>query len=175
MNQQTGSTPEKILGESGYCFEECDCFCGAYLNSFNKAILEETKLEISLQEVIHSNVSWYIDRSIDNSGLDGLLIDAPFGVYILWHKNDYCNFHERFHMKALYVGKGKPKRRVAHHWATKNTADEMLIYFTFYACSNRVSKYIEQLLLDIYDFPMNKSENSGTATLCAYFSQDEVD
>jgi len=174
MNKQTDNISETTEDDK-YCFAECDCCCDTHLDSFDKAILKETRLEVTLQDVTHSNISWYIDRSMDDSGLKSLLIDDSFGVYILWHKNDYCNEHERFHMKALYAGKGPPKRRLTHHWATKNTADEMLIYFTFYACSNRVSKYIEQLLLDIYDFPMNKSENSGTATLCAHFSQSEVD
>lgn len=175
MNNKTHSTPDHTLEEDGYCFNECDCCCGEHPDSFDKAILEETKFQATLEEITHSNISWYTDRSMDNSGLVGLAIDEPDGIYILWHKNDYCNVHGLFHMKALYVGKGKPKRRLKIHWATKNTADEMLIYFTFYACSNRASKYIEQLLLDIYDLPMNKYENNGTATLCAYFSQNEVD
>lgn len=51
----------------------------------------------------------------------------------------------------------------------------MLIYFTFFPCENRRSKFIEQLLLDIYYLPLNTAENSGTTKLCAYFSQFEVD
>ncbi|HCP82406.1 MAG TPA: hypothetical protein DIT67_12810 [Octadecabacter sp.] len=78
-------------------------------------------------------------------------------------------------MQALYVGKGDANKRLRHHWKTKNTEEQMLIYFTFFPCENRKAKYIELLLLDIYDLPLNKSENSGTATLCAYFSQFEVD
>jgi hypothetical protein len=78
-------------------------------------------------------------------------------------------------MKGLYVGKGDAAKRLRHHWKTKDTAEEMIIYFTFFACENRKAKYIEQLLLDTYDLPLNRAENTGTETLCAYFTQSEVD
>ncbi|MBL3562850.1 hypothetical protein [Rhodovulum sulfidophilum] len=112
---------------------------------------------------------------MDDSGLDSVKFAEKEGVYILWHKSDYCTEHELFHMKGLYVGKGDVAKRLRQHWKTKNTAEEVLIYFTFLPCENRKSKYIEQLLLDIYDLPLNTAENIGTETLCAYFTQSEVD
>jgi hypothetical protein len=51
----------------------------------------------------------------------------------------------------------------------------MLIYYSFYPCENRIAKYLEQLLLDTYDFPLNKSENRGNKKLCAYYFQSQVD
>lgn len=51
----------------------------------------------------------------------------------------------------------------------------MIIYFTFFPCENRKAKYIEQLFLDIYDLPLNTVENKGSETMCAYFTQSEVD
>lgn len=94
---------------------------------------------------------------------------------MLWHKNDYCDRHQKFHMKALYVGKGGIKWRIPHHWRTKNTSNEMLIYFSFTEIENRMAKYIEQLFLDLYHFPLNRSENPGTRLLCMYCDQGEVD
>ncbi len=175
VNEESSLERSETTAADAHCFSECDCSCRDQLGAFNKTVFEETKIEVTLQELTHSNISWYTDRSMDDSGLSGMLINEPYGVYILWHKNDYCNVHDRFHMKALYAGKGNPKRRLTHHWETKNTADEMLIYFSFFPCRNRISKYLEQLLLDTYDFPMNRSENKGKLTLCAYFSQGEVD
>ncbi len=96
-------------------------------------------------------------------------------MYILWHKDDYCPSHEMFHMKALYVGKGNQATRLRAHWKTRNFSEEMLVYFSFYPTTNRIAKYIEQLLLDTYQVPHNAAENVGTARLCAYFSQWEVD
>jgi hypothetical protein len=53
--------------------------------------------------------------------------------------------------------------------------EEMLIYVTHVELCNRVAKYIEQLFLDLFDFPYNKRENPGTRKLCAHLSQSEVD
>jgi hypothetical protein len=97
------------------------------------------------------------------------------GLYILWLKDDYCEIHNMYHMKSLYVGKGYIKDRFVDHWKTKNFSDELLIYWTYVKMKNRQIKYYEQLLMDIYKFPFNKHENFGTNKLCTYFTQTEVD
>lgn len=112
---------------------------------------------------------------MDDCGLDGVKFAKKGGVYVLWYKNNYCPEHEQYHMKGLYVGKGDAAKRLRHHWKTKNTIEQILIYYTFFPCENRKAKYVEQLLLDIYNLPLNKVENTGTEKLCAYFSQSEVD
>ncbi|MCU0731060.1 MAG: hypothetical protein MUE84_05670 [Hyphomonas sp.] len=157
------------------CFAECECSCGDNATTFDKLIAEETNFGITLYDVTHAGIHWYTDKSMDDSGLDGVTFAEQEGVYILWHKNDYCPEHDLFHMKGLYVGKGDAAKRLRHHWKTKNMAEEMIIYFTFFACENRKAKYIEQLLLDTYDLPLNRAENTGTKTLCAHFTQSEVD
>jgi hypothetical protein len=78
-------------------------------------------------------------------------------------------------MKSLYVGKGAFARRFIAHWREKSLVEEMLVYWTFTPMPNRQAKYYEQLLLDLFDFPLNSSENSGEQTLCAHFTQDQVD
>lgn len=102
-------------------------------------------------------------------------VDDKEGVYILWHKNEYCVEHDLFHMKGLYVGKGRIQKRIADHFFKKEFSDEMLIYFTYLELPNRISKYIEQLMLDTFRIPYNKNENTGKENLCAYFTQTEVD
>jgi hypothetical protein len=97
------------------------------------------------------------------------------GIYVLWHKNDYCADHELFHMSALYIGKGAIPFRLRSHWQFKSFAEQQLVYWTYVELPNRQAKYVEQLLLDTYSIPFNVSENPGTHRLCAYFSQSEVD
>ena len=102
-------------------------------------------------------------------------MDRKEGVYTLWHKSDYCAEHDRFHMTALYVGKGNIGKRLRDHWKNKDFSEQLLIYFTYLELPNRFSKYMEQLLLDLYKWPYNKAENTGTRLLCAHLTQFEVD
>lgn len=97
------------------------------------------------------------------------------GFMSFWHKDDYCCVHDRFHMRALYVGKGMIEQRLLQHWKDKDFSEEMLVYWTSLEMPNRQAKYVEQLLLDLYKFPHNKSENKGRGLLCAHFEQVEVD
>jgi hypothetical protein len=78
-------------------------------------------------------------------------------------------------MRALYIGKGHIGNRLMAHWKQKDFSDEMLVYWTFINLPNRQAKYCEQLLLDIYKTPLNKSETTGTLHLCAHLTQCEVD
>lgn len=97
------------------------------------------------------------------------------GLYLLWHKDDYCGVHGLYHMRALYVGKGLIRGRILAHWKAKDFSEEMLVYWTFVEMQNRAAKYYEQVLLDTYSFPQNRAENHGGARLCAYLTQHEVD
>jgi hypothetical protein len=156
------------------CFD-CGCSCGVVGAKFDEMAAAEMRTPPSLDDLCRTNIAYYCDRTID----DILVRDWPLtkrsGVYILWHKDEYCDVHQRFHMRALYVGKGAFDARILDHWASKPTADIQLIYFSYLDLPNRIAKYVEQLLLDVYDLPLNVSENRGTATLCAHFTQSEVD
>lgn len=157
------------------CFENCDCQCGHTDNEFNFIATHELANPISIKSIVKTNIGWFSDQSICNHHIDEWGLDNVEGVYILWHKNDYCADHELFHMKALYVGKGNIGIRLRDHWKRKDFSDELLIYFTYFVMPNRLAKYVEQLLLDVYDFPLNKTENSGKKSLCEHFTQNEVD
>jgi hypothetical protein len=80
-----------------------------------------------------------------------------------------------FSATALYVGKGRVKKRIFEHAKNKGFTEGRIVYFTFVNISNRKAKYVEQLLLDLYDFPLNKSENRGSESFCAYITQRESD
>ncbi|WP_252106579.1 MULTISPECIES: hypothetical protein [unclassified Halomonas] len=161
------------LGTIMSCYEECDCNCGQEGKEFDRIILSETNFDVTASQLAHSSMGWFcgFDDLHDNQWP----ISKDGGVYLLWEKNDYCPVHENFHSKALYVGKGRVKARIYAHAKNKGFTEENIVYFTFLEMPNRKSKYIEQLLLDLYDFPLNRAENNGRGKLCAYISQEEAD
>lgn len=144
-------------------------------NAFDRIARQELRRPLKLLDLCRQNIGWYTDRSLEPSGVTGWGLGKRSGLYFLWHKDDYCDRHQLFHMRALYVGKGAFSSRLKSHWASKDTSEQLLIYFTHVQLPNRIAKYVEQLLLDTYNFPLNSSENGGEATLCAYFTQCEVD
>lgn len=158
------------------CFETCDCHCNDVDTTFDALVAKELRSATSLRDICHSEIHWFCDRSVNaNDPIDLKGLPRRSGVYILWHKDDYCDVHGVFHMRALYVGKGNQATRLRCHWASKDFSEQLLIYYSFYPLANRLAKYTEQLLLDTYDFPLNHSENTGIRKLCAYFQQAEVD
>lgn len=159
-----------------FCYESCTCSCGQSYAPFDKTINSETRFAWSLRLLTHSNIGWYSDKSIcDEHLIQGWGLSKKIGVYVLWHKDDYCPRHELFHLRALYVGKGHVERRLLNHWKNKDYSDEMLVYFTFLEMPNRQAKYCEQLLLDTFKVYSNRAENPGTQRLCTHFTQCEVD
>ena len=134
-------------------------------DEFDRVAQQELRVTLKLHDLCRQNIGWYSNRSLEPSGVSGWGLGKRSGLYFLWHKNGYCDRHNLFHMRALCVDKGAFSARLRNHWASKDTAEQLLIYFT----------YVEQLLLDIYKFPLNSAENRGTANLCAYFTQNEVD
>jgi hypothetical protein len=87
-------------------------------------------------------------------------LKGKMGVYGLWIHQSECYDHDMQRMLCLYVGKGKALSRIKSH-IVKKWPEEQLLYVTFYECENRIAKYVEQLFLDSYDFPLNRDENSG--------------
>lgn len=93
------------------------------------------------------------------------------GIYHLWIDFEHCDDHETHTMRCIYVGKGVAEVRVNDHIRKKFRSSDNL-YVGFYECSNRMSKYLEQLFLDIYDFDLNSYENPGTAALYAVWDHN---
>ncbi|WP_271438931.1 hypothetical protein [Pontixanthobacter luteolus] len=142
---------------------------------FDQIASRELRQPISLYDLCRENIGWYTDKAIADSHLDDWGLNGLSGLYFLWHKEDYCSVHHRFHMRALYVGKGALPARLKAHWLKKPTEELMLIYFSYVVLANRMAKYIEQLILDCYNLPFNQAENLGELSLCAHFEQAEVD
>lgn len=158
------------------CYSSCSCECMKTPLAFDCAVKAETRFSWRLHDICHSNIGYYTDKTIcDVHLLEDWIRKDAFGVYVLWHKDDYCETHNLFHMRALYVGKGRIGKRLLDHWKKKDFSEEMLVYWTFLEIPNRQAKYCEQLLLDTYCVPLNKAESTGELLLCAHFTQAEVD
>lgn len=158
------------------CFDDCGCTCNQGFAAFDREISSEMGSRLTLEEILEHQAVWYHDGTVELKD-DGFGrwevrswgLKETSGVYILWRQADYCAMHEREHMQAFYVGKagGSIESRLVVHRTEKLVSDTMLAtYVSIWPCSNRAAKYIEQLLLDLYDFPLNKAENYGTGRLC---------
>lgn len=100
-------------------------------------------------------------------------LSAKNGVYHLWVDFENCTDHDTHTMKCIYVGKGMGESRINDHVNKKSLKNTGIpIYASFYECSNRMSKYLEQLFLDTYKFSLNTNENPGTKELFAVWNED---
>ena len=94
------------------------------------------------------------------------------GIYHLWNSEEkICAEHGIYKLKCLYVGKGsKVHLRVKDHLKNKYEKEDQLLV-SFYECSNRIAKYLEQLFLDMYNFELNTAENNKNGpSLYAYWN-----
>jgi hypothetical protein len=151
---------------------------------FDKHVGNEIKSSINADGIINKS-SFCINVPLGflgNDEDDVVTVDDIFnrlkgknGIYHLWVlENDYCEKHELFSMRCLYVGKGFALNRAKKHIKEK-WPDVGQFYISFYECSNRISKYLEQLFLDIYSFDMNESENPGTLELFGYWNRERYE
>lgn len=93
------------------------------------------------------------------------------GIYHLWIDYDVCDDHGTYTMLCVYVGKGFAEFRIDSHVRTKWPKGTQL-YVTFTSMENRLSKYYEQLFLDVYAFELNNIENSGKEHLFAIWDEE---
>lgn len=98
-------------------------------------------------------------------------LQGKIGLYHLWIDYDNCDDHETHTMLCVYVGKGLAEARINSHIKDRWPKQELL-YVTFYECSNRISKYLEQLFLDTYSFHLNSNENCGAKNLFAVWDDE---
>lgn len=98
----------------------------------------------------------------DTITIDEILrpISNTHGVYHLWHTpGERCPLHQVWAVEGAYVGKGLGSNRAKVHIRDKYP-DNSQILISFYQCSNRIAKYLEQLFLDTYCFDLNGAENN---------------
>lgn len=99
-------------------------------------------------------------------------LNGKTGLYHLWIDHENCTDHETFTMLCVYVGKGFAEGRINSHIKNKwPNPDDVSLYASFFECSNRISKYLEQLFLDKYKFILNEYENPGTEKLYAVWDE----
>lgn len=157
---------------------ECDIFdlpCDKdNYRAFDDVAISELNTPPSLDEIVnHSDfiASISLEHRLEGASGRTLSIAKHFtslkgkiGLYQFWIEIDHCDTHDLYHMLCVYVGKGKAQARVIQHLKDK-WPEQQLAYVSFYECENRIAKYLEQLMLDKYDFFLNTAENFGTEAL----------
>lgn len=159
------------------------CICTEIDNSeFDAAVVGELRLPISLAQILDESYCVSIRQDLEphllelslnnNEILSGLR--NKMGIYHLWVAQDSCGDHLSMHrMLCAYVGKGQAINRVRSHIKNKWVKDEAM-YVSYFECSNRVAKYLEQLFLDLYNFHLNDGENFGTKYLQTIWSEGRL-
>lgn len=152
-------------------------------SKFDDICQQELAFPINVDEII--NYRGYCNYV----PLDQIQEDGPFsleacldnlkgmmGDYHLWIDAHYCYDHEIYPMLCVYIGKGYAWGRIKSHIKEKWPETKGL-YVSFYACENRIAKYIEQLFLDVYNFylNLNESENSGVNPLYGRWDEHRHD
>jgi len=137
---------------------------------FDSVSRRELRKAITVHDVFDSSycVMMSIEHIDEQEGLavHETLADlkGKLGVYGLWIHYTDCYDHNMHRMLCLYAGKGRALGRVKSHIANR-WPQAQLLYVTFYECENRIAKYVEQLFLDNFDFPLNTKENRGEGFL----------
>ncbi|MCG3865806.1 MULTISPECIES: hypothetical protein [unclassified Photobacterium] len=130
-------------------------------NEFDKNCKEELKIDLSMDRINTESIfgPYLIGASNYVEGMetkDQLYPYPEFGLYMLWEKVEEIDGN--FKIKCIYVGKGEVKKRLRDHISKKDLDD--IFYISVFECSNRVSKYLEQNVLDCYSLTLNKNENN---------------
>ncbi len=156
---------------------ESNCTCPLMDDGalFMQIMEAETKFSLPLRTISRNNLFSYVAKSHTDWATNRFRFREAFGVYVIWFDRDYCPVHGMNIMEAMYVGKGDIRLRIRSHHETKNIEQQLIAYVSYVVLPNRQAKYVEQLLLDIYNFPLNSQESSGSLRLYALFDDGELD
>lgn len=162
------------------------CYLGEFLcqnpeyQEFDSIAAKELFNPPSVHEIINGSAFCTV-LPLDDENILGDLTHQMFlkglsnktGLYHLWVDFENCTDHHTHTMKCIYVGKGFAEDRINDHVIKKSLKNTgVSLYASFYECSNRMSKYLEQLFLDTYGFLLNKNENTGTLELFAVWDEE---
>lgn len=159
------------------------CYDGSFLcqnpayPEFDNVAAAELKTPPSVDEIVNHSLFCTIvphqaEPILDLTHRDFLKgLSGRTGLYLLWNDFEQCTDHDTHTMVCVYVGKGLAEGRVNSHVKDKWSRGQST-YVTFYECSNRIAKYLEQLFLDIYDFDLNNYENPGAKKLYAVWDNE---
>ncbi len=159
------------------------CICSEVDHSdFDLIVKEELKNPIYVNNIANESYCVSIDLDIDEEFIDISLdkneilegLKKKMGLYQLWVEQDYCGDHVDHRMLCVYTGKGYVHTRLLRDHIPKKWVKDEKLYVTFYECSNRIAKYLEQLFLDTYDFHFNKDENYGYKILHSMWEEGRV-
>ena len=172
-----------------YLDRECRCPPDPYAR-FDSVISYELSIPLNAHRIVNDSEfctmiqkdafhkNSFKDVEIDDLTLRDVLrgLDKKMGLYHIWTDDDFCDVHKRYNLECLYVGKGAAFTRLLEHAKDrKKLLDDVPYWISFFACDNRIAKYIEQLFLDTYHFPENSNENHGTDTLWASWTQERYE
>jgi hypothetical protein len=87
-----------------------------------------------------------------------------FGVYHIWVDHGATSTGKDHILQGVYVGKGHLDIRLKQH-VVKYLKELGTVFITVHECENRIAKYLEQLFLDTFEFPLNSAENTGSEGL----------
>ncbi|EIO9263345.1 MULTISPECIES: hypothetical protein [Vibrio] len=136
---------------------------------FNEIIREEISAQgVTFESIINQSIVFPLYKH-EKEQMEGsvlyinpLLNVNEMGLYLIWSPVG-TPVNGKMIFKCSYAGKGWAKDRIAIH--EKKKLVELGYLITFYQCENRIAKYMEQLLMDFYNFEYNKSENRGNIDL----------
>jgi hypothetical protein len=172
-----------------YLDRECRCPPDPYVR-FDAVIKSEFALPLTAHHIVNDSKfctmiqkDTFHKTSFTNLAIDDLTLrdvlrglDNKIGVYHIWTDDDFCEEHQRRNLECVYAGKGDALTRLMNHAKHPDRlVADMPYWITFFECKNRVAKYIEQLFLDIYNFPENTNENPGTDKLWASWTSERYD
>jgi len=107
-------------------------------------------------------------------------LNKKAGVYTVWEPVDKCSYCDKLKLKLIYAGKaGETTKagalgRLKSHLKSKFSNHEE-IHIVFFPCINRIAKYYEQAILDVYNTKFNEQENPGTDTMYIFIKNDTWD
>jgi len=99
------------------------------------------------------------------------------GLYHIWADDgSICEKHKTHALKCIYVGKGEVFTRIIDDHLNSKLEEfgASSIHVSFFQCKNRFAKYYEQLFLDLFKIPLNKSESRGDIELWAYWPAERA-
>lgn len=162
----------------------CHCPAGFPADTyaeFDRICESELRTPIAADQIINrskfcANIpkGYLLNDSEDWVTEDAILlpINNKSGVYHLWCPEMlWCLEHNIWRLECAYVGKGQGHLRAKDH-LKKKYPETAHFQMSFYACANRIAKYLEQLFLDSYKFDLNSAENDKSkGPLYAYWSE----
>lgn len=141
---------------------------------FDEFIRNETKIAMGFVEILSKGAIFACTNMEEFDPIISLeRISDKVGLYMHWVEYDSATDNEHV-MECVYVGKGNVQMRSYDH-ATNKIPQGESVHVTFFECENRIAKYLEQLILDLYRPRCNEHEVYGTEPLRSIWTDEWFD